>query len=146
MKTVFDDTKNEVQRVITHNDLLPLVTGLITESGPKFNTIVDDSFRYNTTQKDILTRLEEDFSELEEKSQEWRAAMPMQYEKDTFNEAEFKAENVTVYPIRDKLQQYVEWQDQLQKKFKQTEVRGMINMDARQMKNNLEKFLKETHI
>ena len=52
---VFDDQKNEVQRVITHNDLLPLVTGLITDSGPKFNTIVDESFTYNTLAHRIIT-------------------------------------------------------------------------------------------
>ena len=47
----------EVQRVITHSDLLPLVTGLITDSGPKFNTIVDQSFHYRTLTTNILETL-----------------------------------------------------------------------------------------
>lgn len=72
--------------------------------------------------------------------------MPISDEQNTHNQKDFEAENHTVDPIKKKLVLYVDWQNQLQNKFKQTEVRGMINMDARNMKNGLEKFLKETHI
>jgi type III secretory pathway component EscV len=71
MKKVFDDQKNEVQRVITHNDLMPLVTGLITESGPKFNTIVETSYKYHTVSNKIIATLEEDFKFLEQSSKKW---------------------------------------------------------------------------
>jgi hypothetical protein len=50
-----------------------------------------------------------------------------------------------VDPIKQQLAKFVEWQEKV-KNFKQQEVRGMINMDARSMKGKLEKFLRENHM
>ena len=85
MRMVFDDQKNEVSRVITHNDLLPLVTGLITDSGPKFNTIVDESFQYNTLAKRIITQLENDFDVIEQKAQDWERVRDIFEFKNEYN-------------------------------------------------------------
>lgn len=43
------------------------------------------------------------------------------------------------------LSKLVEWQTKLATKFKQNEPRGIISMDARIMKNELESFLKDSH-
>lgn len=145
MKKVFDDQKNEVQRVITHNDLMPLVTGLITESGPKFNTIVETSYKYHMVSNKIIAKLEEDFSALEESSKKWKDVREIFDASKSYNQEQFFANNRTVEPIRQQLQKFVDWQVKL-KDCKQQEVKGMINMDARSMKGKLEKFLRESHM
>jgi hypothetical protein len=109
MRMVFDDQKNEVSRVITHNDLLPLVTGLITDSGPKFNTIVDESFQYNTLAKRIITQLENDFDVIEQKAQDWERVRDIFEFKNEYNQEQFLAENRTVPPIREQLSKIVDW-------------------------------------
>lgn len=144
MKKVFDDQKNEVQRVITNQDLMPLVTGLITESGPKFNTIVETSFKYNTLSRQILQQLDDDMSFLEKKSLDWEKVREIYEEKRKYNQEEFFAENRTVDPIKAQLIKLTDWQQKLSAS-KQSEPKGIISMDARVMKTELENFLRESH-
>ena len=58
----------EVQRVIIFPDFHPYMHGLHQEKGHNFKTIVDQSFRYNTTKNTILNRIESDFTAIELKS------------------------------------------------------------------------------
>jgi len=95
--------------VITHNDLLPLVTGLITDSGPKFNTIVDESFSYNTLAHRIITQLENDFDSIEEKAELWEGVRDIFEFKNNYNQEQFLAENRTVPPIKEQLTKIVDW-------------------------------------
>lgn len=43
----------EVQRVINHNEFHHFIHGLITDSGPRFRSIVDESFKYTQVRKTI---------------------------------------------------------------------------------------------
>ena len=61
----------DITRVVSHQDLLPLVTGQMTDSGPKFTAIVDMSYVYRTKTALIKYTLQEDFDKLEELSKKW---------------------------------------------------------------------------
>jgi hypothetical protein len=143
MRKVFDDSKGDLNRVITNNELVAYTTGLITESGPKFNTIVEQSFRYNTIQSQILSKLETDFKDLEILSQKWEHAREVYEFKNVYNKELFEQNNRTTQPIREQLQKVVDMQNKIQ--LKPNEQKGIIWMTAGRLKNDLETFLKQTH-
>jgi hypothetical protein len=47
----------EVQRVINHNEFHQFINGLITDSGPRFRTIVDESTKYTNVRDEIMSRI-----------------------------------------------------------------------------------------
>lgn len=132
-----------MSRVITNPELIPFTTGLITESGPKFNNIVDQSFRYSTIQSNILAKLEADFKDLELLSQKWEQARKVYDFKNSYNRELFEAENKTKQPIQEMLQKVVDMQNLIN--IKHNETKGIISMTSAKLKNDLETFLKQTH-
>lgn len=49
--TAMQTVTEEVQRVINHNEFHQFIHGLITDSGPRFRTIVDESWHYKETRE-----------------------------------------------------------------------------------------------
>lgn len=49
--TAMQTVTEEVQRVINHNEFHQFIHGLITDSGPRFRTIVDESLHYKITRE-----------------------------------------------------------------------------------------------
>lgn len=66
--TQFDKLLNDMQyvtaevvRVINNNDFHALTHSLISEAGPRFRDIVDQSFKYQFTKDAIHTKINNDF-------------------------------------------------------------------------------------
>lgn len=54
----------EVNRVISHQDFHHYIHGLISDSGPRFRTIVEQSEQYQDSKAAISKRINDDFEEL----------------------------------------------------------------------------------
>ena len=52
-------------RVISHQDFRQFIHGLISDSGPKFRLIVDNSYAYKTSRAMIQMRIKQDFETLD---------------------------------------------------------------------------------
>lgn len=130
--------------MITHQELIPLTTGLITESGPKFNSIVENSHRYNAVQAQILNKLESDFKELETLSEKWHDVRNIFEFKNSYDKETFEAENRSKEPIETQLKKVFEMQQKLGN-IKHSEIRGVLQMTGQKLKHELENFLKQTH-
>jgi len=63
----------EVQRVINHNEFHHFIHGLITDSGPRFRTIVDGSEKYTKIIAKITDRMVSDFSTIEDKTKSFKS-------------------------------------------------------------------------
>jgi hypothetical protein len=58
--------------VINHNEFHHFIHGLITDSGPRFRTIVDQSEKYARITAKITERMVVDFAFIEEKTKVFR--------------------------------------------------------------------------
>jgi hypothetical protein len=56
----------EVPRVISHQDFHHYIHGLISDSGPRFRSIVEGSEAYKTSKTQITKRINDDFDHLQE--------------------------------------------------------------------------------
>ena len=130
--------------MITHQELIPLTTGLITESGPKFNSIVENSHRYNTVQSQILNKLESDFKEIETLSEKWHDVRNIFEFKNSYEKERFEAENRTKDLIETQLKLVIAMQQKLVN-IKHLENKGILQMTGQKLKHELENFLKQTH-
>lgn len=62
----------EVQRVINHTEFHHFIHGLITDAGPRFRTIVDQSEKYAKSIQSITERMNSDFTTIEEKTKSFK--------------------------------------------------------------------------
>lgn len=99
----------DITRVVSHQDLLPLVTGQMTDSGPKFTTIVDMSYEYSTKTRTILDTLQEDFEKLEELSKKWEDCRDIHEFEDSQEKDEFYKQNNQINQFKGQLEKIVKW-------------------------------------
>lgn len=60
---------DEVVRVINHNEFHHFIHGMITDSGPRFRQIVDESYNYKATKETIQNRISSDFQIIEQRTE-----------------------------------------------------------------------------
>jgi hypothetical protein len=94
----------EVQRVINHPEFNQFIHGLITDSGPRFRTIVDESFKYSQVRKTIQERMSQDFAWIEEKSKNFKQCRDVNEFDLTFNFETFKEEHEDLESIRNQFE------------------------------------------
>jgi len=82
----------EVQRVINHNEFHQFIHGLITDSGPRFRSIVEESSKCQNVRKQILERIASDFNYIEEKTKVFKQCRDINDFDQTFNFEDFKKE------------------------------------------------------
>lgn len=58
--------------MINHNDFHQFIHGLITDSGIRFRTVVDESQKYKSTVEFINARMATDFAHIEEKTKSFK--------------------------------------------------------------------------
>jgi len=99
----------EIQRVINHSEFHQFISGLITDSGPRFKTIVEESDDYKETRAKITERIQKDFSYIEEKSKALKNCSKIHEFDQTFDFQAFKAQNSSLEEVKalfDKLQKW----------------------------------------
>lgn len=90
----------EVQRVTNHTEFHQYMHGLHQEKGPSYKTIVEGSFRYTASKKEILDRLRRDFEFIEGKSRSFSHCSEVSKFCDTFNFKEFEREHSDLESIK----------------------------------------------
>ena len=90
-------TAEEVNRVTTQPDFQHHIHGLMTDTAPRFRTIVDASFAYTSIRDRILTQLEEDFNTIENKAKKAEECRDIYKFMISFDfEESFKSTNPTI--------------------------------------------------
>lgn len=76
LEKLLDDMQvvtEEVQRVINHNEFHQFIHGLITDSGPRFHNIVEESAKYKEVRAEIAHRIQTDFAHIEERTKVFKS-------------------------------------------------------------------------
>ena len=74
------------------SDLQQFINGLITDTTPRFGTIVEHSYRYKMTKKAIEDHLSEDFAYLEEETKKFQNCRKVHEFEQTFRFEDFQRE------------------------------------------------------
>jgi len=133
----------EVQRVVVFGDFHPYMHGLHQEKGPNFKTIVDQSFRYNTTKNTILNRIESDFTAIEVKSQAFNNCYEIHefFERFKFEDFERTHDKTDLDAIKHMFDKFNKFENSISKSLKNSETMGLIQAMARKLKETLVKSL-----
>lgn len=75
----------EVSRVISHQDFHQFIHGEISDSGPRFRTIVEQSEAYADAKKAIMDRIAKDFDELQALVDKYEACRAVDNFQKNFN-------------------------------------------------------------
>ena len=133
----------EVQRVINHQDFHHFIHGLITDSGPRFRTIVDESFKYSQVRKTIQERMAQDFAWIEDKSKNFKHCRDVNEFDLTFNFETFKEEHEDLESIRSQFERLQKWDININKYIKPQEMKGLLHANGRKLKEKLQNRVKK---
>jgi hypothetical protein len=133
----------EVYRVINHNEFHQYITGLITDSGPRFRSIVGDSEKYDSVTKKIKERMRSDFEHIEEKTKQFSMCRDINKFDQDFDFEQFKQENKDLEPIKEQFEKLGKWENNINKYIKLEEKRGLIVASGRKIKEKLQNRVKK---
>ena len=127
----------EVQRVINHNEFHQFIHGLITDSGPRFRSIVEESSKCQNVRKQILERIASDFNYIEEKTKVFKQCRDINDFDQTFNFEDFKKETQDLEQIKSQFEKLAKWDNNMNKFIKGEEKKGLIVATGRKIKEKL---------
>jgi hypothetical protein len=99
-----------VSRVISHQDFHQFIHGLISDSGPRFRAIVEDSEAYSTSKTTIQRRIALDFDELQQVVRKFEACRVVDDFDREFVFEDWKSEHSDHEDIRAKLSDLAKWE------------------------------------
>lgn len=120
-------TAEEVNRVTTQPDFQHHIHGLMTDTAPRFRSIVDHSFAYTTIRDQIISQLDQDFSLLEKQAKKAEECRDIYKFMITFDfEEDFKSTKPTIDSIKQQFDQYKRWDAQMNKSIPNNFAVGII--------------------
>jgi hypothetical protein len=128
----------EVLRVISHGEFRQFIHGLISDSGPRFRTIVEGSVAYRESKKAIRERLLKDFELLEGEVKSCLECKDINKFDHEFDFDKFKAEDPPpeLDRIRPKLDDFSKWLDLIGQNIKRYES-GLVHASAQKLRGRL---------
>lgn len=132
----------EVVRVINNNDFNALTHTMISEAGPRFRDIVDQSFKYQFTKDAIHTKINNDFEWIENQVQKFEKCRTIYNFDMEFKFEDFKAQNKDTDSIKAELEKYSRWDTIIQQNISNTIAQGLISVNSRKLKDKLQQRVK----
>lgn len=132
-----------MQRVINHNEFHHFIHGLITDSGPRFRTIVDQSEKYARTIAKITERMVIDFAFIEDKTKIFRQCREINQFDLEFSFEQFKEESADLEKVKVMFEKLAKWDKLINKSIKLEEKKGLIVASGRKIKEKLQNRVKK---
>jgi hypothetical protein len=136
----------EVPRVISHQDFHHYIHGLISDSGPRFRTIVEQSEQYQTSKQAISKRISDDFEELQVIVNAFETCREVDEFERTFDFEVWSREHTDVESIKTMLHDLARYETNVGRAIKPQESRGMIQVLGRKLQARLSGKVKEEQI
>jgi hypothetical protein len=131
-----------VSRVISHQDFHQFIHGLISDSGPRFRAIVEDSEAYSTSKTTIQRRIALDFDELQQVVKKFEACRIVDdFDRDFVFEV-WKGEHADHEDIRAKLSDLQKWESAIGRITGQ-DAKGLVLVQGRKLAARLSQRVKE---
>ena len=118
----------EVVRVISHANFNQFIQGLISDSGPKFKSIVEQSFQYQASKEAIQQKIDQDFKDLMPMVTRIEMCRDVNDFDQTFDFDEFKSQYSDLDTIKTWLERLNKWSESVQKEIKVSYQMGFINI------------------
>lgn len=132
----------EVSRVISHQDFHQFIHGLISDSGPRFRAIVEDSEAYSTSKTTIQRRIALDFEELQQIVKKFEACRVVDDFDRDFVFEEWKKDHSDHEAIRAKLSDLAKWEAAVGRIAGQ-DAKGLVLVQGRKLAARLSQRVKE---
>jgi dynein heavy chain len=132
----------EVVRVISHQDFRQFIHGLISDSGPRFRAIVEDSRAYATSKATIQRRIIQDFEHLQRAVEKCEQCADVNAFDQTFVFEDFKAEHSDLESIKAHLDRLQKWEGKISNNIKPLETKGLIWAQGRKLRERLSQRVK----
>ena len=133
----------DVVRVINHQNFNQFIQGLISDSGPKFKVIVEQSFQYQASKEAIQQKIDMDFKELMPQVNRIEMCRDINDFDQTFDFDEFKSTYSDLETIKSWLEKLNKWSDSVQKEIKVGYLQGFINIQGKKLRDRLHKKVKD---
>lgn len=133
MQTVVE----EIQRVISHTEFRQFINGLISDGGPKFRVIVENSSDFMSTKTSISKKIMSDFEQLNQLVQKCEQYADVNKFDQTFQFEVFEAEHSDLESIKEWLEKLAKWDIKINQSIKATEQRGLIIAVGKKLKDKL---------
>lgn len=131
-----------MSRVISHQDFHQFIHGLISDSGPRFRAIVEDSEAYSTSKTTIQRRIALDFDELQQVVKKFEACRIVDdFDRDFVFEV-WKGEHADHEDIRAKLSDLQKWESAIGRITGQ-DAKGLVLVQGRKLAARLSQRVKE---
>lgn len=137
---------DEVPRVISHQDFHHYIHGLISDSGPRFKTIVEQSEAYEASKSAIKKKINDDFDELQVIVNGFEVCRDVDKFDREFDFDQWCKDNTDVESIKQMLTTLSEYERDVNKSIKPQESRGMIQVLGRKLQTRLSGRVKEEQI
>lgn len=108
----------EILRIINHPNFVQFIQGLISDSGPRFKSIVESSLTYIATKETIQKRIIQDFDDLQVVVNKFENCREVNDFDTSFDFEEFKADNSELETIKSYLKKLTDWESNVAKYIK----------------------------
>lgn len=116
----------EVLRIINHPNFVQFIQGLISDSGPRFRSIVEQSFSFQTTKETIQKRIVQDFESLQNFVSKFEQCRDIHDFDTHFDFEEFQAQHSDLESIKTYLEKLTKWEINITNYIKPTYQQGLI--------------------
>ena len=135
----------EIQPINLHSDLQQFINGLITDTAPRFSPIVDESYNYKQTTKQIQDHLSEDFLIIENETSKFGECRKVHEFEQTFRFEDFATSELaeSIDKIKELFDKWVGWESLIMKNIQQHVTSGLVKADGRKLRDSLQTKVKK---
>lgn len=133
----------EVLRIINHQNFVQFIQGLISDSGPRFKSIVENSIYYQITKETIQKRIIQDFDDMQTFVSKFELCREVNDFDTTFDFDEFKAAVSDTETIKKQLDKLQKWDADISKYIKHQYSLGLLQLQGKKLKDKLTNRVKQ---
>lgn len=129
----------EVQAINMQSDLQQFINGLITDTTPRFGTIVENSYLYKITKKSIDETLAKNFNEIEIETQKFQQCRKVHEFEQTFRFEDFQREanSSELEVIKGLFEVWTKWEGDVAKYISPKVEKGLLRADGKKLRDSL---------
>lgn len=110
----------------------------MTDTAPRFRTIIEASYNYTMIRQQILDQLDKDFTALEKQAKKAEECRDIYHFMITFDfEENFKADKPSIERIKAEFDKYKQWETKMNRSIPSNFPVGLIQLVGRKLRDDL---------
>ncbi len=133
----------EVQRITSCMNFSQFLQGLISDTVPRFKSIVAESFQYRMSKETIQKKIIQDLDDLHKQVSRYEECREVNNYETTYSFPEFRDAGHGLDRIKEMLDKFSKWDQNINNYIKNAHNQGLFQVGGRKLKDRLLKFVKE---